>query len=290
MAAEYDRVAFLWDRIFVPATNELRGRLAEAARFRPGERVLDMGTGTGAMAFLAARKIGRTGLVLGIDISSEMLAKARAKAARHGLRNVRFRRMDAASLRIPNASFDVIVSSFGTPEGVYDGLAVFRKWIRVLKPGGRVCFAESPGVTGFDKILARLAESYRVKEPSPRLAAKRRLREKIREERKHLSLITADDPEEVLRLMRTAGFRDVRVSTLRSRVTAPSARAVLDLFLSWDLADEYIDMPSKVRKQFRQEFLRALRPYGTPKGLRIPARTILFFGRKPRGSRLRQGT
>jgi ubiquinone/menaquinone biosynthesis C-methylase UbiE len=277
---DYDRVSRVWDRSFVPATDELRRFLLDTAGLRPGERILDVGTGTGAAALLAARHVGKTGRVLGIDMSSAMLARARAKVSRSGLTNVTFRRMDGAALQLPRASLDVIISSFGTPEGVYDGEAVFRDWLRVLRPGGRLCFAESPGLTSFYKILRRVLEKHKVKDPSPALAARRRLWEQGREERRRTPTISGDEPGKVVRLLRAAGFRDVRATHRRSSVLLPSARTILRLFLLWDIADEYAEMRPKIRAAFRQELLRALRRYETPEGLRLPTQTNFFYGRK----------
>jgi ubiquinone/menaquinone biosynthesis C-methylase UbiE len=277
---DYDRVSRVWDRSFVPATDELRRFLLDTAGLRPGERVLDVGTGTGAAALLAARCVGQTGRVLGIDRSSAMLAKARAKASRSGLTNVTFRRMDGSALRLSRASFDVVISSFGTPEGLYDGKAVFRDWLRVLRPGGRLCFAENPGIISFYKILARVLEKHKVKDPGPALATRRRLWQEAREERCRMPEINGDEPRKVGRLMRMAGFRDVRVTLRRSSVLLPSAQTILRLFLLWGIAEEYAEMRPKARAAFRRELLRALRRYETPEGLRLPTRTNFFFGRK----------
>jgi len=280
ITTDYDRVSRVWDRTFVPATDGIRHAILAMAALQPGEEVLDVGTGTGAAALLATRRVGRTGRVLGIDVSSAMLAKARAKASRSGLTNVTFRRMDGGALRLPRASLDVIVSSFGTPEGLYDGEAVFRDWLRVLRPGGRLCFAESPGLTSFYKILRRVLEKHKVKDPSPALAARRRLWEQGREERRRTPTISGDEPGKVVRLLRAAGFRGVRVTHRRSSVLLPSVRTILRLFLLWDIADEYAEMRPKVRAAFRRDLRRALRRYETPDGVRLPTQTNFFFGRK----------
>lgn len=280
VSQSYDRVARIWDRSFVSATDELRGILLEKAALRPGERVLDAGTGTGAAAFLAAQQVGTAGCVVGIDVSSGMLAKARTKAERAGVTNVTFRRMDGCRLGLPTGSFDAVISSFGTPEGLYDGEAVFREWLRVLRPGGRLCFVENPGIVSFYKILKRVSEKHEVKDPSPTLAAERRIWERIREERAHAPPIIGDEPAKVAHLMRVAGFRRVRVTTRRSTVVLPSAQTIVRLFLHWGLAEEYADMPPKGRTAFRRDFLRALRPYETSEGLRLPARANFFLGQK----------
>lgn len=282
---DYDRVSRVWDRTFVPATDAIRRTLLDAADLRPGERVLDVGTGTGAAALLAASCVGKTGGVVGIDWSAAMLAKARAKASQRGLTNVTFRRMDGAKLTLPSASFDAIISSFGTPEGLYDGEAVFRDWLRVLRPGGRLCFAENPGFSAPYKILRRILEKRKVKDPSPALATRRRLWEQARDELGRTPTIDGDEPKQVVRLMKAAGFRDVRVAHQRSSVVLPSARTMLRLLLHWAPADEYAEMPPGVRAAFRRDLLRALRRYETPKGLRLPTQTNFFFGRKSKGPR-----
>ncbi len=277
---EYDRVSKVWDRSFVPATDAIRRRILDDAQLRPGERVLDVGTGTGAAALLAARRVGETGRVLGIDRSSAMLAKARAKASRSGVTNVTFRRMDASALRLPDASFDAIVSSFGTPEGPVDGEAVFCDWLRVLRPGGRLNFAENPGLHASFDVLRRVVERHKVKDPGPALAARRRLGERAREALRHAKTIDGDEPVRVARLLRAAGFREVRVTHMRSQALWPSARTVVALFLDWGPNVEVAAMAPEARTALRRELVRALRRYETPGGVRMPTRTNFFFGRK----------
>jgi ubiquinone/menaquinone biosynthesis C-methylase UbiE len=266
-------------------TDALRHVLLDMADLRPGEHVLDIGTGTGAAALLAARRVGTAGRVLGIDRSSAMLAKARAKAARRGFATVAFRRMDCTALRLPRASFDAVISSFGTPEGLYDGEDVFRQWLGVLRPGGRLCFADSPGIIDLRGILNPILEKYQVKDPSPALAAKRKLWKDVRERREHAQTIDGDQPRKVTGLMRAAGFRDVRVILRRSSVRLPSAHTILRLCLEWDIADEYAEMPPRGRTAFRRDLLRGLRPFETPTGLRMPTRTNFFLGRRPERGR-----
>ncbi len=281
-ARDYDRVSRVWDRSFVVPTNAMRERLMDLAGLRPGERVLDVCTGTGAAAFLAARRVGQTGYVLGIDGSRGMLAEAQSKATKEGMANVEFRLMEATSLGLPDASFDAVISSYGSLEGIYDAVAVFREWHRVLSPGGRLCFCEWVGSPGGEGEPEHLLAKYRVANPSPKLAARRRLRAQIAEERRRLPQIGARNPKKVQRFLEEAGFQNVRISTRRVLDTFPSAEEILDLMLCWwDYADEYAAMPRAVQAAFRKEFREELQAFESAEGVRWPGKTVFFLATKP---------
>ena len=105
------------------------------AGLKPGERVLDLGSGGGFDAFLAARQVGPTGRVIGVDMTPEMIALARANAAKVGLTHVDFRLGDIEQLPVDDASVDVIMSNC-VINLAPDKAAVFREAFRVLAPGG----------------------------------------------------------------------------------------------------------------------------------------------------------
>jgi SAM-dependent methyltransferase len=107
----------------------------------PGEDVLDVGCGAGLDSLVAAQMVGPDGSVTGLDMTPEMLAKARASAEELGLGDVRFVEGEAERLPFEDASFDVVISN-GVIDLVPDKEAVFSELHRVLRPGGRLQIAD----------------------------------------------------------------------------------------------------------------------------------------------------
>jgi len=113
----------------------------QLGRLEPGERVLDLGSGAGTDSLVAAQMVGHEGSVTGIDMTPEMLAKARRAAAAMGAANVEFVESEAERLPFADASFDVVVSN-GVIDLIPDKDAVFAELHRVLAPGGRTQIAD----------------------------------------------------------------------------------------------------------------------------------------------------
>jgi arsenite methyltransferase len=113
----------------------------QLGRLVPGERVLDLGSGAGTDSLVAAQMVGAHGSVTGIDMTPQMLAKARAAATEMGAINVTFVESEAERLPFPDRSFDVVISN-GVIDLIPDKDAVFAELYRVLTPGGRMQIAD----------------------------------------------------------------------------------------------------------------------------------------------------
>jgi SAM-dependent methyltransferase len=156
------------------------------ASLKLGETVLDLGSGAGFDCFLAARSVGPTGRVLGVDMTPEMLAKARGNASKSGVTNVEFRLGEIESLPVSDNSVDVVISNCVINLSP-DKPRVFRETFRALKPGGRVAVAD---IVRSAKLPAEISED---------LAA-------------HCGCVAgAASVDELKAMLRDAGFTDIQI-------------------------------------------------------------------------------
>jgi arsenite methyltransferase len=135
------------------------GHHLDLAELRPGDSVLDLGSGSGTDAFAAGAAVGPRGWVVGVDFTDAQIAVATGLAREHGIRNVRFVEASIDRLPFDDASFDVVISN-----GVINlspvKHRVFAEAARVLRPGGRLAFADIVSATPLKETTRRNTELW----------------------------------------------------------------------------------------------------------------------------------
>lgn len=197
-AAEADR----YDRM----SRRFADAILDAASPAPGERVLDIGCGNGALTLAIAPTVGIEGHVTGVDISTPMLAVAQQRADAVAVDNVSWRRADAQTADLGEGAFDLVVSRFGVMF-FEDPHAAFANLARSLRTGGRIVFTCWRDLLANDWIMVPAAAAL-LHVPMPELG-----------DEGGRGPFSLADAEHVQRLLGGAGFADVHVAQLDLPVT-----------------------------------------------------------------------
>ncbi len=231
LIAYFEEAAASYAEHIEPAVGPLTTVLVRAAAIQPGERVLDLGTGSG----VAARHAAALGAeVFALDFSPAMLGAARRRSTPHLFC------ADMHALPLPPCSFDVVLAAFAF-NSTAPTISMAEAW-RVLKPGGRLALHEWGTEDVLEAILNDTLAAYAVEEPPPDLAAIR--------ERANIPLPwdDLDGMEDIVGMLRDVGFVRIRAAVINPAVWFDDARAFMRYKLAWPVRQaELRAMPPDIK-------------------------------------------
>jgi demethylmenaquinone methyltransferase / 2-methoxy-6-polyprenyl-1,4-benzoquinol methylase len=274
----FGRFAEGFEYYIVPLWGHVYDALIDRSRPLPGSLVLDVGTGTGELAFRAAAAVGPLGGVVAFDTEDGMLRIARKKSAAAGLLNVTFSRMSAERMGLPDRAFDSVMGNYSIC-CVTDYRAALSECLRVLKDSGKLTFNQS-GPTDPPQLAAALEvfERHQMTVPSPRLRAIRRAKalqdEAVRPYR---------DPSLTLSLMRELGYEGARAASAERAVTYRDAGAFLDRLLMFSWRNEALEIPRQGISKFRAEAGGLFAQGAGGEGFVVREEMVFFSGSRPAG-------
>lgn len=266
--SSWDAAAAGWEKwwpLFERAAQGVSNRLVELAKIKPGDRVLDIATGTGEPAITAARKVGPNGRVIGVDHSAGMLAVARRRASGLGLTNVEYREGDAASLHEPAGSFDAVVCRWGLMF-VPDLAAAARGIHAMLKSGSSL--ATAVWDTGDKVPMITIA--------GPQVRAMLGIAPPPPGTPNPMSLA---DTSILERALTGAGFRDFKVEPMNVifEFDAPEKFLESRKDISYDFRSAMASQPPEVQRKLEEVVIKEARPYvGADGKMRCNNQTLLI--------------
>ncbi|MEE9494198.1 MAG: class I SAM-dependent methyltransferase [Gammaproteobacteria bacterium] len=240
-------------------------RLVNVVKPEAGTKLLDVATGTGAVAVPMAQAIGPEGRVTGIDLSAGMLGKAEANIKKIGLNNIDLFEMDAENLDFNDASFDSVVCSYGL-FFMPDMLAALQEWRRVVRPAGKVVFT-SFETTAFqpmmDGFLEKMAATG-VDVPTGRFGS-------------HL----IESVEHCRQLLQQAGLENINVHTAQLGYHLANEADWWTIVTNTAMRHLLEKIPADRQEQFRVEHLDFVKSQMSTEGLWLDVDTRFAVGHRP---------
>ncbi len=258
-----------WDRFFDEQLTFLSHRIVADARLRSGMRVLDLGSGTGYPALLAAQTVGTRGSVVGIDVAQQMLEAAKRKAASLKLSNITFRTGDATILPFEEASFDAITTRFclmflpEIPKAVAE-------IVRVLKPNTWVASAvwSAPEKNPYLKIPIDAIKQF-IELPPPDPAAP--------------GIFRLAKPNELADMLQQAGMVDVSEQEFLSDVRFAAADEYFSslMDIAAPIQNLWATLTSPQQSEAKQQILQTAERYRVEMAIALPIAVRMVAARKP---------
>lgn len=242
----------------------------DAAKVRAGERVVDVGCGTGSTTIELARRVGQSGRVLGLDISALLLDRARDNARSVDVSNVEFLAGDAQTYEFPNGAYDLVYSRFGVMF-FEDPVAAFANLRNALAPDGRltfVCWRDLPSNSWMSvPVMAASAVLGGFEPPPPNAPGP----------------FNFADPQRVRSILESAGYADIDVSAFDTTMDSSASEAPewLGFIVRMSpLGTAFLEADDDVRGRTMAAVLEAVAPYESNGAYRLPAAAWVVTARR----------
>jgi ubiquinone/menaquinone biosynthesis C-methylase UbiE len=243
---------------------EAQAAMMAWADLKAGKRVLDIACGTGLVSFAAARAVGPHGQVLGVDLSGRMVRSAQRRASQMNLSNCSFARMDAETLGLPNASFDVVLCALGLMY-MPDPEQALREMRRVLRPGGRICLAVwgERSKCGWSALFP-IIDAEVASEVCP-------------------LFFQLGQQDALARLCADAEFESIEHRRMSITLTfADASDACNAAFVGGPVALAWSRFSDEVRTRVRAAYIDSIEKWGFGNSFRIPGEFVIAAGTAPR--------
>lgn len=275
---EYTRMAESYEANVVPRFAPFAERLVSRVAPAPNATILDVSTGTGLAALLAAKAMGGAGLVVGIDLADGALHLAQSKAARMGLRNLRFEMLDSRNIVYRSGTFDAAMTSFGLP--AIGHAQVLREVHRVLKDGATfhaLGWGPRTRESGWDAFEGTLRE-HRTSTPSKELAQLRGARDLVARSGDAEAI---RDPDRLAARIAEAGFVDARADSHEEEVSFATIDDVLRFLGSFGTTErELSEMGDARLAEFRGALQDRLDEFSRDGAIRLLWRLVYHAATK----------
>ncbi len=245
-----------YETSFVPILLEHTQHCVELLGLQTGERVIDIACGNGVGTFLAGKVVGRSGSVVGVDYSHEMIKRSESNATESAITNVRFERHRMEELNLPSESFDAALCVFGLMYGLPIEKAIHEMY-RVLRPGGRAAVAVwgRRDRCGFREVFP-LVTKYMRFEVCP-------------------LFFSLGPPNALTFALEQAGFKSVKEERVdRTWHHSSGDDACRAMFLGGPPAAAYAAVNTRLRRKLDQGYLASLADYRQGAAYEIPAETV----------------
>ncbi|MFI5186812.1 MAG: class I SAM-dependent methyltransferase [Chitinophagales bacterium] len=258
----WDKAAIYYENFWQQQLKPAQDKLLEMARLQPGEKLIDIACGTGLVSFPAAEKLGANGFVLATDISDGMVKLGVQSAQEKNYTNIRFERMDAEELSIPDKEYDVALCALGLMY-VPDPVKAVKEMYRVLKPGGRAVVAvwgqrDHCGWANLFEIVDKRVSS----EVCP-------------------MFFNLGNGDMLKRVFEFAGFSDVIFERLNTYLNYDSDDdACGAAFAGGPVALAYHKFSEQVKNEAHAEYLSSIKSFRNGNGYTIPGEFVVGIGFK----------